>query len=156
MISFTNETTYRDYWQTVAESIEAITSFRYGDQEQKNFAARTAMGTGIILWVDPLPVISGEGEMDGLCGRAVVNFAVMQVSGKNDTHLEKESKRAACSGLVMDVFKKLKADFLSGTTYGNQPDFSKLKFGSADDEIIGSTPFVGSAAEIPFILPLEL
>lgn len=156
MISFTNETTYRDYWQAVAESIEAITSFKYGDQEQKNFAARTSMGTGIILWVDPLPVISGEGELDGICGRAEVAFAVMQSSGKNDTHLQKEAKRSTCSGIVIDVFKKLKADFLSGETYGNEPKFSQLKMGTAEDQPIGATPFVGCTAEIPFIIPLEL
>ncbi|NVJ47282.1 MAG: hypothetical protein HWE07_09145 [Cytophagia bacterium] len=156
MISFTNETTYRSYWQAVAESLEAITSFKYGDQEQKNIAARTAMGTGTILWVDPLPVINGQGEMDGITGRAVVNFAIMQASGKNDNYPAKEAKRATCSGLVMDVFKKLKADFISGTIYGNEPDFSKLKFGSSDDEVIGGTTFVGCAAEIPFIIPIEL
>tara|TARA_R110001599_G_scaffold332511_1_gene547971 strand:- start:20885 stop:21355 length:471 start_codon:yes stop_codon:yes gene_type:complete len=156
MISFTNETTYRAYWQNLALTVDGIDAFKYGDQDAKNNSARSGSNAGYTLWVDPLPVISGEGEVDGLCGTALCEFVIKTPSNtKKDTLIQQETKKAACSALIIAVFKQIKADFNTGNM-GTIPELARLKFGTTDPIVLGGTTFVACAAELPFTIPLDL
>ncbi|MCO6367857.1 hypothetical protein GBO34_00830 [Roseivirga pacifica] len=157
MISFTNETTYRTYWDNLAQVIPSLSGFKYGDGEIRSASARSNFSSEPTLWVDPLPPIKGQGQMDGITGEAISTFVVMIPSStKHDLLEAQETKKAQCSAIVMDIFKRIKDDFQSGDIYGSEPQFGRLQFGTTDPIAIGGGTFVGCAAELPFTIPLEL
>ena len=158
MINFLSETTYREYFNGIADFLPGVVAYKYGDQEAKACAVRSDMSTGPTLWLDPRPAITGSGENDGVFGQLVASFVVMiPASDKHDDLLKQEVKRDQCTDQVLKIFRKIRADFDAGVLdYGNDPIFPRLKFGTSESIHFGSSEFVGCAAELPFKIPLNI
>ena len=158
MIDFYNETSYREYFSNLASEMAGISAFKYGDKDAKAISARSDISEGATLWLDYMPLISGSGEHDHVVGEITASFVVMKpASDRHDTEEEQEQKKAECTALVLEIFRKVRADWDAGTLgYVNEPRFNRLKFGSTDPISFGSSMFAGCAAELPFIIPLNI
>lgn len=158
MIDFYNETTYREYFSGLASQVAGISAFKYGDKDVKSNSARSDLSTGATLWLDFMPLITASGEHDHVVGELVASFVVMKpASDKHDTEEQQEQIKAECTALVLELFRKIRTDWDAGTLgYVNEPRFNRLKFGSTDPISLGSSLFAGCAAELPFVIPLNI
>jgi hypothetical protein len=154
MIDFTDESTFRAYFEGLASGHVDINEFIYGD-EQAAQNARSGSAGPFILWLDYYPPIQGRGEHDNYVGEVIANFTIMSPSStRNSTPEEKQNIYNACEAIVRQVIAKVLKDYRESiTSYGNHVE--RFKLGQLDDITHGSTTYVGCGCELVFVVPQD-
>lgn len=152
------EQEYKTFFEALATSHADIDSFVFGDDTTFTSVQRSTAASGIVLWLDYYNPIQGTGGNDSFKGRLTAEFNIMQpAGGRQQTDAQLQTILNTCQQVAQQVVAKIMYDYNQATgPVTATPDYNTFKHGRSIPKTWGATSYEGIAAQLDFIVPLDM